>query len=87
MEAHKAWDQVVDGNIDVYVCPGNHYSMAEQPHAQLVGGVLATAVNFRYQSLFPELRPQTRSFKGRRAVQRFQSGVSACLHSKKGKDT
>lgn len=86
MEAHKAWAQVVDDNIDVYLCPGNHYSMTEQPHAQVIGGVLATAVSFKYQSLFPELRARPRSFKGRRAVQRFHSGVALFLHSKKGKN-
>ena len=84
--ADRAWGQVVDGNIEVYVCPGNHYSMSEAPHAHVVGGILATAVGFRYHALYPELHHQLRWYKQRRAVQRFRSGVTLLMHSKRGSD-
>lgn len=83
-DADQTWAQVVDGKINVYVCPGDHFSMSEMSYAETVGGILATAVNFKYCALFPELHSQPRSFKHRRAVQKFQSGVGLFLHSKKG---
>lgn len=74
----------MDDNIDVYMCPGNHYSMSEAPRARFVGSILATAVGFKYHGLYPQLHQEPKSFKQRRSVQRFKSGVTMLLHSKKG---
>lgn len=66
------------------VCPGDHYSLSELPQAQVTGGILATALVFRYRMLFPELPKPTRTFCQRRAVERLCNGVNVFLHSKRG---
>ena len=66
------------------VCPGDHYSMSELPHAHVTGSVLATALAFFYRLLFPELPRPTWTFSQRRAVENLCTGVTVFLHSKRG---
>ena len=80
------WGQSVDGGTTVLVCPGNHYSMSESPNAIVTGGILATALAFKYRLLFPEFSRPTRTFSQRRAVEKLSSGVAVFLHSKRGND-
>ncbi|KAL9968891.1 hypothetical protein ACROYT_G021035 [Oculina patagonica] len=80
----EIWGQLVDGGTTVLVCPGDHFSMSELPHAQVTGGILATAIAFNYRMLFTEFPRPTRTFHQRRAVEKICSGVNVFLHSKKG---
>ncbi|KAJ7385705.1 hypothetical protein OS493_013734 [Desmophyllum pertusum] len=80
----EVWGQLVDGGTTVLVCPGDHYSMSELPHAHVTGGILATALAFNYRMLFSEFPRPTRTFSQRRAVERLCSGVNVFLHSKRG---
>ena len=80
----EVWGQLVDGGTTVLVCPGDHYSLSELPHAHVTGGILATALLFNYRMLFPEFPRPVRTFHQRRAVEKFCSGVKVFLHSKKG---
>ena len=66
------------------VCPGDHYSMSELPHAHVTGSILATALTFYYRVSFPEFPRPTRTFSQRRAVEKLCRGVNVFLHSKKG---
>ena len=66
------------------VCPGDHYSMSELPHAHVTGSLLATALAFNYRLLFPEFPRPSWTFRQRRAVEKLCSGVKVFLHSKKG---
>ena len=66
------------------VCPGDHYSMSDLPHAHVTGSVLATALLFSYRLLFPEFPRPKRTFSQRRAVERLSDGVDVYLHAKKG---
>ena len=81
----EIWGQLVDGGINVLVCPGNHYSMSESPNAYVTGSILATALIFKYRLLYPEFPRPTRTFSQRRAVEKLSSGVVVFLHSKKGR--
>ena len=81
----EVWGQLVDGSTTVLVCPGDHYSMSELPHAHVTGSILATALAFNYRILFPEFPRPSRTFHQRRAVEKLCSGVNVFLHSKKGK--
>ena len=67
------------------VCPGDHYSTSELPHAQVTGGILATALAFNYRALFPEFPRPSRTFNQRRVVEKLCRGVNVFLHSKRGK--
>ena len=67
------------------VCPGDHYSMSELPHAHVTGSILATALAFNYRLLFPEFPKPSRTFSQRRAVEKLTNGVDVFLHSKRGK--
>ena len=67
------------------VCPGDHYSMSELPHAHVTGSILATALAFNYRMSYPEFPRPSRTFNQRRAVEKLCSGVNVFLHSKKGK--
>ena len=80
----EIWGHLVDGGTTVLVCPGDHFSMSELPHAQVTGGILATALALNYRMLFPEFPRPTRTFLQRRAVEKLFSGVNVFLHSKKG---
>ena len=80
----EVWGQLVDGGTTVLVCPGDHYSLSELPHAHVTGGILATALLFNYRMLFPEFSRPIKTFHQRRAVEKFCSGVKVFLHSKKG---
>lgn len=82
--AEEAWGQLVDEETTVLVCPGDHYSMSELPHAHVTGSVLATTLVFNYRVLFPEFLRPTRTFSQRRAVEKLCRGVNAFLHSKRG---
>jgi len=82
--AEEAWSQLVDGGTTVLVCPGDHYSMSEPPHARLTGSVLATALIFSYRMLFPEFPRPFRTFMQRRALEKLSRGVNVFLHSKRG---
>ena len=66
------------------VCPGDHFSMSEAPHAHVTGSILATAIAFNYRVLFPEFPRPTRTFSQRRAVEKLCRGVNVFLHSKQG---
>ena len=66
------------------VCPGDHYSMSESPHAHVTGSILATALAFNYRVLFPEFPRPSRTFSQRRAVEKLTNGVDVFLHSKRG---
>ena len=66
------------------VCPGDHYSMSELPHAHVTGSLLATVLAFTYRQLFPEFLRPSRTFSQRRAVEKLTSGVDVFLHSKRG---
>ena len=66
------------------VCPGDHYSLSELPHAQVTGSILATALALYNRVLFPEFPRPTRTFSQRRAVEKLSRGVHVFLHSKRG---
>ena len=66
------------------VCPGDHYSMSELPHAHVTGSILATALAFTYRVLYPEFPRPTKTFSHRRAVEKLSGGVQVFLHSKRG---
>ena len=72
------------GNIDVYICPGDHLALGEPEDAAVVGGILATAVGIRYRTLCPSLPILTTTFKERRAIHKFEAGVDVVLYSRKG---
>ncbi|PFX28735.1 uncharacterized protein LOC111325863 [Stylophora pistillata] len=80
----EVWSQLVDGGTTVLVCPGDHYSLSELPHAQVTGGILAIALAFTYRMLFPEFPTPPRTFNQRRAVGKLSGGVGVFLHSKRG---
>ena len=66
------------------VCPGDHYSMSELPHAHVTGSILATALAFTYRVLYPELPAPSKTFSQRRAVEKLSGGVQVFLYSKRG---
>lgn len=72
------------GNIDVYICPGDHLALGEPEDGAIVGGILATAVGIRYRTLCPSLPRLPTSLKQRRAIGKFEAGVDVLLYSKKG---
>lgn len=73
------------GNIDVYICPGDHLALSEQEDGAVVGGILATAVGIRYRTLCPSLPRLPTTFRERRAIHKFETGVDVVLYSRKGK--
>ena len=44
---------LLPGNIDVYICPGDHLALGEPEDGAVVGGILATAVSVRYRTQDP----------------------------------
>ena len=80
----EVWADLVDGGTTVLVCPGDHYSMSDSPHAYVTGSILATAVSFSYRLLFHKLPKPKRSFNQRREVERLKEGLVVYHHSKKG---
>jgi len=72
------------GNIDVYICPGDHLALGEPEDGAVVGGILATAVGVRYRTLCPSLPRLPTSLQQRRAIGKFEAGVKVLLYSKKG---
>lgn len=75
---------LLPGNIDVYICPGDHLALGEPEDGAVVGGILATAVSVRYRTLCPSLPRLPTSLKQRRAIGKFEAGVNVVLYSKKG---
>ena len=80
----EVWADLVDGGTTVLVCPGDHYSMSDSPHAYVTGSILATAVSFSYRLLFHKFPRPKRTFSQRRAVERLKVGLVVYIHSKKG---
>ena len=78
------WADLVDGGTTVLVCPGDHYSMSDSPHASVTGSILATAVLFSYRLLFHKFPRPKKTFGQRRAVERLKVGLVVYIHSKKG---
>lgn len=72
------------GNIDVYICPGDHLALGEPEDGAVVGAILATAVGIRYRTLCPSLPRFLTSLKQRRTICKFEAGVNVLLYSKKG---
>ena len=72
------------GNIDVYICPGDHLALSDPDDGAVIGGILATAVGIRYRTLCPVLPGLSTTFKERRAIRKFESGVNVTLYARKG---
>lgn len=72
------------GNIDVYICPGDHLALSEPDDGAVVGAILATAVGLRYRALYPSLPRLPTTFKERRAIHKFEAGIEVLLYSRKG---
>jgi hypothetical protein len=81
-----AWSLLVDGNIDVYVCPGDHLALSEPDDAFVTGSILATAIAVTYRNQFGQLPRLPRTYTQKKAIQKFRQGVDIFLHSRKGRD-
>ena len=83
----EAWSLLVDGNIDVYICPGDHLALGDPNDGMITGRILAAAIGMRYRALFGRLPRLQRNYKEKKAIQKFRLGVEVFLHSRKGKFT
>jgi len=79
-----AWSLLVGGNIDVYMCPGDHLALSEPEDALVTGSILATAIAVAYRRRFGLLKHVQRAYLEKKAIQKFVMGVEMFLHSKKG---
>ncbi|XP_031568280.1 uncharacterized protein LOC116302983 isoform X2 [Actinia tenebrosa] len=79
-----AWSLLVDGNIDVYVCPGDHLALSEPEDALVTGSILANTIAVTYRNQFGQISYLARTYKQKKATERFKHGVQAFLHSRKG---
>ena len=75
---------IFSGNIDVYICPGDHLALSEPEDGAVVGQILAAAVGLKYRTLRPTLPRVSTTFKERRSIHKFEDGVDVLLYSKKG---
>ena len=75
---------IFSGNIDVYICPGDHLALNEPKDGAVIGQILAAAVGLKYRTLRPTLPRVTPTFKERRSIRQFEAGVDVLLYSKKG---